>query len=508
MRIQTKGWLVLSWLLIICGVQAQDKLLYTVSVPNPDLKKFHVIVRVQGSKQEQLKFVIPAWCPGFYVLQNYERAIENVIARDSKGNELPVVYSEEKKREWVIREVDSVETVFEYDVKCLDRGFGFFNCAMSEKFGFINGPACFMYLDGHKEKPVELTVYVPQGWKIATGMERTNKPNVFRAINYDEFIDSPIEMGELWIGEFKVGETLFEVSIAGTVSDSVRDHWLDELKKVSETSIHLMRGAPFKRYVYIIHASQPGSVMSFMGGLEHLYSTVLSVMATSRSIAGLAAHELFHAWNVKRIRPAVLGPFDYTQSVHTNNLWFAEGVTEYYANLITARAGLESADDLLNSLSGEITRLQNNPSRTKVTLAESSYKVWDRGMSIGYGGLDYYNKGCVVGFLMDLKLRAVTGNRKSLDDLMRVMMERHNFPKPGYEEDGILKVYSELAGQDMKSFYARLVESTDELPYDEVLSAAGLALVEDDRRRILRRIENPTPEQERIFKGWLEGKTG
>lgn len=490
------------------GAQAQEKLFYTVSVPNPELKKFHVIVRVQGAKQEQLKFVIPAWCPGFYFLQSYEKGIENVLARDSKGNELPVTYSEEKKREWVISKTDAVETILEYDVKCLDRGYGFFLCAMSEKYGFINGPACFMYLDGHKEKPAELTVYVPQGWKMATGMERTDKPNVFKAVNYDELIDSPIEMGELWMGEFKIGEALFEISIAGTVSESVQNHWMEELKKVSETAIKIMKGAPFKRYVYIIHATQPGSSMGFGGGLEHLYSTVLGVSSNSRSIAGLAAHELFHAWNVKRIRPAVLGPFDYTGPVRTNNLWFAEGVTEYYANLITTRAGLETHDDLLNALSGEITRLQNNPARARVTLAESSYKVWDGGMSIGYRGLDYYNKGCVAGLLMDLKLRAVTGNKKSLDDLMRVMMERYNLPKPGYPEDGILKVYSELAGQDMKAFYTQLVESLEELPYNEVLQAAGLELVEDGRRRTLKRIENPTPEQERILNGWLEGKTG
>jgi len=494
--------------MLVAMAQAQEKLFYTVSVPNPELKKFHVIVRVQGAKQEPLKFVIPAWCPGFYFLQSYEKGIENVLARDSKGNELPVTYSVEKKREWVINKIDAVETILEYDVKCLDRGYGFFLCAMSEKYAFINGPACFMYLDGHKEKPAELTVYVPKGWKIATGMEHTDKPNVFKAINYDELIDSPIEMGDLWIGEFKVGETLFEVSIAGTVSESVRNHWMDELKKVSETAIKMMKGAPFKRYVYIIHATQPGSLMGFGGGLEHLYSTVLGVSANSRSIAGLAAHELFHAWNVKRIRPAVLGPFDYTGPVPTNNLWFAEGVTEYYANLITARAGLETHDDLLSNLSGEITRLQNNPARARVTLAESSYKVWDGGMSMGYRGLDYYNKGCVVGLLMDLKLRAVTGNKKSMDDLMRVMMERHNFPKPGYPEDGILKVYSELAGQDMKAFYTQLVESLEELPYNEVLQAAGLELVEDGRRRILKRIANPTSEQERILNGWLEGKTG
>jgi predicted metalloprotease with PDZ domain len=499
--------MVLCLWMLIGGAQAQEKLLYTVSVPNPDLKKFHVIVRVQGTKQEQLKFVIPAWCPGFYFLQSYEKGIENVRAMDAKGNELPVSYSEEKKREWVISKVDPTETVLEYDVKCLDRGYGFFLCAMGEKNGFINGPACFMYLDGHKEKPTELTVHVPGGWKIATGMERTDKPNVFRAINYDELIDSPIEMGELWIGEFKVGETLFEISIAGTVEESIRNRWMDELKKVSETAVRLMKGAPFKRYLYIIHATQPGSFMGFGGGLEHLYSTVLGVTANSRSLAGLAAHELFHTWNVKRIRPAVLGPFDYTGPVYTNNLWFAEGVTEYYANLITARAGLDTHEELLSSLSGEITRLQNSPARSRVTLAESSYKVWDGGMSMGYRGLDYYNKGCVVGLLLDLKLRAVTGNKKSLDDLMLVMMERHNFPKAGYAEDGILKVYSELAKQDMKPFYTPLVESMDELPFNEVLQAAGLELVEEGRRRTLKRIENPTPEQKKILEGWLEGKT-
>ncbi|MCW5933734.1 MAG: M61 family metallopeptidase [Fimbriimonadia bacterium] len=489
-------------LCLLSGVFAQEKIHYTITIPNPELKKFRVLIKVQGATQDRLKFVIPAWCPGFYLLLNYERDISEVRALDSKGLSLKV--EKEGDRSWVVSAPDKTETTLEYEVAARDGGFGFFRCAMSEKNAFVSGPAAFMYLDGHKEKPTELRVFVPEGWKIATGMQKTDAPNVFTAKNYDEFIDSPVELGDLWMGEFKVGEVLFEVSIAGNLSEERRGRWMEQMKKVSETSIALMGSAPFKRYVYIIHVGGGGS---FFGGLEHLYSTVLSMFPGAPSLAGLAAHELFHTWNVKHIRPFVLGPFDYTGPVRTKNLWFAEGVTEYYAKLIVARSGLHGETELLRELSGEISGLQNNPARLRVTLADSSYKVWEANNSIGYGGLNYYNKGCVVGLLLDLKIREVTKNKKSLDDVMRLMMTRYGLPKPGYAEDGILKACSEVAGTDLTEFYNRLVESIEELPYDEVLAAAGLMLEKGERRWTLKRAENPTPEQLVILEGWLKGKT-
>lgn len=489
------------WIFLLLAY-AQERLFYTVTIPNPALKRFHVIVRVQNSSAPSLQFTIPAWCPGYYVLLNYEQDIENVVATDSQGNLLKVTLI--GKRTWRVSNPDPVETVLEYDVNCRDTGYGFFRCYMDENNAFINGPACFMYLEGHKEKPVTLTVHIPPNWQIATGLQRTDKPNVFTAANYDELIDCPLELGKFQRSTFQVQDTEFEVVITGTPKAKV-EKWLNELRKVSEAAIRLMKGAPFKRYVYLIHLVPAGGMASFMGGLEHLYSTVLSVHAGSESLAGLAAHELFHAWNVKRIRPAVLGPFDYTQPVRTNHLWFAEGVTEYYAHLIVVRAGLDTPQSLLRRMENEINQLQRTPARHKVSLAQSSYKVWEANNSSGYGGVNYYTKGCVVGFLMDIQLRVMTQNRKSLDDLMHLLMERYGLPKPGYPEDGIVQAYSELAGREMSRFYQRLVESTEELPYEEVLQGAGLQLVKENGHYRLKPLPNPTPEQKQVLEGWLHG---
>jgi len=219
-------------------------------------------------------------------------------------------------------------------------------------------------------------------------------------------------------------------------------------------------------------------------GLEHKSSTVLNVssdlMKNIRSIAPIAAHEFFHTWNVKRIRPRGLGPFDYTQEVYTNALWFAEGATDYYAHLLLRRAGITDDRQLWSNLANEIQALLNNEARKRISLEEASRKAWQGG-SWGYGGLSYYNKGKLVGLLFDLKIRDVTDGRKSLDDVMRLLMRRYGDAPEGFEEDGILKAINQIAGCDLSAEYRSWVQDTDDLPFHDLLRVAGLELVEKRR---------------------------
>lgn len=210
-----------------------------------------------------------------------------------------------------------------------------------------------------------------------------------------------------------------------------------------------------------------------MGGLEHRGSTTIAMPNTSDlDLTTLAAHEFFHTWNVKNIRPKVLGPFDYTQKVRTGNLWFAEGVTDYYANLNAYRSGLRDVAWLYRTLGNEIAGLQRGKTRLTTTLEDACKQTWESG-GFGFADLDYYNKGCVAGFVFDAAIRGASN--KSLDDVMRSLYSKYRLPNSGYEEDGLRMEINSISGTDLSDVYTTTIRSTKEVPYD-VLSGIGLRL--------------------------------
>jgi predicted metalloprotease with PDZ domain len=266
------------------------------------------------------------------------------------------------------------------------------------------------------------------------------------------------------------------------------------LKHIVQAGSKIMGGLPYDRYSFLFDMGGRG------GGLEHLNSSRLAMRgAPSERAAGFIAHEFFHLWNVKRIRPRVLGPFDYITPPKTRNLWFAEGVTEYFAEIATRRAGLTSERDFLDHWRGATQWFQQVPARRRVSADESSLRVWEANNSSGYGGLNYYQKGELIGLCLDLKIRHVTENRRSLDDVMRELFKRTNPPKPGYGEDEIREVVNLVAGQDISAFYDLLARSTEEMPFAECFSYAGL----DEKCQPL---TNATAAQIALRKHWTRSE--
>lgn len=434
----------------------------------PETRQFDVTV-VAKTTSDQTKFCIPAWCPGYYHIASYQREVSLVVAHDASGTNLPVEHLD--SRAWTVNAPAGTMIKFEYKVLGDDAGLGFFAAYLDSRVGFINGASTFMYIDGRKTEPSRLKINSPDGWDVATGMEQDEHGYVAQS-GYDELADNPIQLGSFIRKKFTVENIPFEAVYVskGEAPRANLDVETERLRKVSAPAIQMFRGAGFKHYTYIIHLT----VGNFGGGLEHRSSTCIAVPnGNELNLDDLAAHENFHSWNVKQIRPFVLGPFDYTGPDRTANLWWMEGVTDYYAKVMTYRSGLQDADWLLAEIRNQIGQLQNSRTRSQVTLEDCSRQCWEND-GFGVGDLSYYTKGFLVGAILDASLRAQTDGKKSLDDVIRLLFNRYRLPNPGLPEDGILQALNEVAGKPLfNDLYREMVQSTDELPYD-VLRNIGL----------------------------------
>ncbi len=498
-RVRLGVWLALAAVSLAAAARAELK--YTLT-PDPRARSIRVTLTLDSTEQTQQEFRIPAWCPGFYFLQNYERKISDVRATDAGGNALAVRKSPSDPRSWEVDNPNCEKMTLSYRVLGDDGGLGFFGVNVVGHTAFVNGPAAFLYPTGRKGERCTLRLALPQGWDAATGMDR-GEDGVYVAGDYDELLDHPLQLGHFARRSFEVEGIPFEavfVSLDGTYAPNL-DTVAAELKRISRPAIVMMGGAPFKRYVYLVHLAIGG----FSGGLEHRASTVLAVgNYAGLQLDHLAAHELFHVWNVKHIRPKVLGPFDYTKPVRTTNLWFAEGVTDYFAFLHVYRSRDRGEAWLLDGLADEITQLQSGETRKSKTLEDTSTQAWENG-GFGIGDLSFYTKGCVVGLIFDAVIRGRTQGQKSLDDVLRLLYARHRLPNPGFEEDGILKALNEVSGLDLTELYRRMVRSTEEIPYEH-LKLIGLRLVSPSRGSSAYRLErdpSASPEAAKRLAEWL-----
>lgn len=462
-----------------CFAKPTGTVRYTVSVSDLPARKFAVTVRAEREGSEPLSFAIPVWAPGYYQILSFEKNIANVQATDDKGTALTVTHPD--GHTWTATGGGGAITL-RYEVTAKEAGFGFFGSHLDDKTGFINGASAFMYVVDGKTLPTVAAYRLPENWKIACSLEEADAKALgtnsgkylpaYQAPDYDTLIDCPVQMGQFDRLDFTVRDTPFSVLLVGQ-TDVRREDLVKMLTKISAAGIDLFGYPPFKRYYYIFHFA----IGSFGGGLEHVNSTTLNIFGRTGGSpdgwASLAAHEYFHNWNVKRLHPAVLGPFDYTQKVRTGALWFCEGVTDYYGELLPYRAGLTQESELLAELANRITELQNTDARLRVSVEEASRKAWEGG-SQGFGGLSYYLKGSLLGLLFDVKIRAATDDAKSLDDVLRLLDSEYGKKGIGYDEEAILRAINTVSGQDMTEVYRKYVRGTDEIPWNDMLKDAGL----------------------------------
>jgi len=442
--------------------------------PLPSSQSILVSIDVDSMKPTET-FHIPGWSPGYYQMARYEQNVYDVRATDAAGHELKI--EQPDNRSWQVATKGAQNVTFSYKVLGNDPGLGFFAVNVGGDKAYLNGAAAFMYVEDRLTENVDLQIQNPSGWDVATAMTPADN-FTFVAGGYDEFIDNPIQLGKFTRKKFSISGIPFEV-IFVEPTNAPRcdmDAETERLRVVSIPALKMFGGASFKKYLYILHLE----IGNFAGGLEHRACNVQAVANGSElHLDDLAAHEYFHAWNVKQIRPKILGPFDYSQPQRTGNLWFAEGVTDYYAKLHTYQSGLRDEAWLRGEINDQIGQLQQSQVRKSKTVEDSSRGTWEAD-GFGVGDLSFYVKGLLSGFIFDAAIIDATGGKKTLDDVMRLLYSRCKLPKPGYDEDELRLAINTVAGKDLSELYRKMIRSTEEMPYEQ-LAKIGMKVTLDDR---------------------------
>jgi predicted metalloprotease with PDZ domain len=462
--------------------QLAPEIAFTVGMPRPHTHMLEVEVHVKrtsGSGKQEETLIMPVWTPGSYLIREYERHVQDFVATDSANK--PLRTEKINKNSWVISTNGSLEWRARYRVYANELSVR--TNELNSEHAFWNNAALLMYLDGHLNAPSTLLILAPQPWKIATSLPPApGRKNTFRAENFDVLYDSPVEVSNFNSIIFDVKGVQHRVVMSGDGNydpERVRT----DVKKIVETQIELMGGEiPYPNYTFIVHLRPTGS-----GGLEHRNSTVIGFRrfnfkpeANYKGFLRVVAHEFFHLWNVKRIRPDSLGPFDYTKENYTKLLWVAEGITSYYTNVIMRRAGFTTDREFLDSAANSFQELQNRPGRLAMSVEEASFDTWIKQYRPDENSrnsqVDYYSKGSILGLLLDLEIRKRSQNKKSLDDVMRYLYAEFFKKDRNYTPEDFQKACELMAGTSLDEFFTKYVRGTEELNYDESLGAAGLHL--------------------------------
>lgn len=425
--------------------------------------------------KKSIDFVMPVWAPGSYLIREFAKGVESVKS-DSD-------IEKTSKNVWKVQTNGKSSIKIMYDV------YGFEH---SVRTSFIDAShaaliptSIFMYVDGMKNEPATLEIEKHQDWKtISTSLKnKDGKENIFEIPNYDILADSPIEIGNQDILEFEAAGIKHSVVMYGK-GNYDKDKITKDMAKVVEAATKVWGENPAKDYKFLVHNSARGG-----GGLEHLNSTSLVVdrmsYGTERGylgFLGLVAHEYFHLWNVKRLRPFALTNYDYTQEQHTNLLWIFEGFTSYYDELLLTRAGFVDDTYYLNTLSGNISAAENKKGRHIQPVSEASFDAWIKAYrpneNSGNTTVSYYGQGSVYAAMLDLMIIEATNTEKNLDDVMRYLYQEHYKKKQqGFTDEEFQAAVEKIAGKSFKSFFDNVVYGTQIPDYATYLGYAGLKLM-------------------------------
>lgn len=427
-----------------------------------------------------LEVAMAVWTPGSYLVREYAGKVEEIRATDAGGKDLPLRQSRKNRWEIETRGADLIR--LSYRVYC--REMSVRTNWVERDFAVLNGAPTFMTLAGDLEhgvdRPHRIRLHLPDDWADSqTGLPRTGREaHDYTAPNFDLVVDSPIVLGNPDVAEFSVRQKKHYLVNAGDPAEWDTEKAAADVKKIVEEYAAMWRGLPYDDYRFLNVISEAG------GGLEHLNSTLMMARRFTMnkrksylSWLGLVSHEYVHVWNVKRLRPEALGPFNYEAENHTRDLWIAEGFTSYYTPVAVRRAAISTQKEFLGAISSSIKTLQTTPGRLVLPVGDASFEAWTKAYRSNENtpntAISYYTKGAVIAFVLDAKIRRRTMGEKSLDDVMRLAYQRFSGER-GYTSAEFREAASEVAGMDLTEFFRRAVDETEELDYAEALEWYGL----------------------------------
>lgn len=459
------------------GQTAQPTFAFSVSMPQPGNHTLHVTFHSEGLKGELQDFKMPVWSPGFYGVGDYSRNVLNFRAEDGAKHALP--WEKVTKDTWRVAAGNAHVIVLNYDV------FGATSFAANTYLGddraYLSPSGVFVYLPGMTQHPVTVTIALPSNWKqISTGLEPvSHESNTFYAPNFDVLYDSPILMGNQEYLRFDVKGVPHFVAIENLSETVDRKKMIADLQKMVTAATQMIGDVPYKHYTFLLMGRGNG-------GIEHLNSA--SIQFDGKSLdtpAGYlrwlayVSHEYFHNFNVKRIRPIALGPFNYDMENLTHMLWVSEGLSVYYETLVLVRAGLMTRGQYLDEMKRAIASFENSPGHHYQSATESSWNTWNAGSGVGGDrntSISYYDNGAMLGAMLDLKIRSESKNRMSLDDVMRALYRKYYLQKRrGFTDAEFRQECENAAGGDLAEVFS-YADSTTDVDYAKYFELAGLAL--------------------------------
>jgi predicted metalloprotease with PDZ domain len=529
------------------------KVAYRISMPHPASHLFEVQVDVTGTaRAEYIDFQMPRWSPGRYAVFDFAKNVQEFQITQMgptsgfvpRGGEKCEKFERPLERldtqTWRVYPCRSLSVTVSYKVFGDDLSGTF--SQLDQRHANFNGGSVFVYVVGHKQDAATLKVEAPTGWKVINGRSTRPEQTEFQFPNYDELIDTPTEVApDFNVQTFEVGGKTYRVVVHSFGDEGGRrDELVKQVEKVVRAEVDMMGAPEFEQYTFIFHFDPTAGRGD---GMEHLNSTqIVSTRALAErgvleGALGGAAHEFFHVWNVKRLRPVGLGPWDFTRPLVTQGLWIAEGFTNYYGKLSQRRAGLWDDERLLNSYAAEIGGIENAPGSKLTSAVESSILAPfldrasnDQRTNIQNTLVSYYPKGETLALPLDLLIRGRSKGRASLDEVMRRAYEEFYLKSPndsyylkgrGYTLDEFQRLASRVAGFDLSDFFRRHVYGVEPPPYDEALSYVGLRLTRTQEQRAsatpgapaesrtvyrIERDDKASPEALALRDAWLKGK--
>ena len=482
-RIMKSLTFIIFMAVITTSLSAQEKIAFKVSFSEPQAHYADIEMEISGLKTDQIDLKMPVWTPGSYLIREFAKNVETFKASSAAGGVLSA--SKVDKNTWRVNTSKNSTIKISYRVYSFEISVR--TSFVDESHAFLSPSGLFLYPAGKLQLPSTVTIIPHKSWaRISTGLDKvTSRENTYSAPDFDILYDSPIEVGNQDVFEFSAAGVIHEVAMYGG-GNYDKEVLKRDMAKIVHEQTKVFGVNPNKKYVFIVHNFNSGG-----GGLEHLNSTVLGASRNAYNteagllrFLALVSHEYFHLWNVKRLRPIALGPFNYDEENYTSNLWIAEGFTAYYQDIFTKRAGLLNPEKYVEGLARAISAVENQPGNRVQTLSESSFDAWIKHYRPNENSpnstISYYSKGSLIALIMDLEIIHSTKGKAGLDEVMKAMYDEYFVKqKRGFTDKEFKTMAEKIAGHSLTDIYDNYINGLKTIDYNKYLNYAGLSLKDD-----------------------------